>query len=1034
MRPAFTATHTHFSQPMKFPRPLLALLLAALPALAALAATPFPQPTNNEPGNPSPISPAEALAAIKLPPGFKATLFAAEPDVQNPIALAWDSRGRLWIAENYTYADNKKRFDLTMRDRILIFEDTKGDGRASSRKVFTDDIQMLTSIAIGHGGVWAMCPPNLVFIPDTNGDDVPSGPKQIVLDGFDPMHAMYHNFANGLKWGPDGWLYGRCGGSCPGEIGVPGTPAEQRVPLRGGLWRFHPQRKTFETIAHGATNPWGHDWNADGEPFFVNTVNGHLWHAFAGARFVGRSPGSTSPYTYELIDMHADHWHFDTGKKWTDSRGGKADAYGGGHAHIGAMVYQGDNWPAAYRGRLLTLNQHGRRINCERLERAESGYIGRHETDTVIFGDPWFRGLDLDYGPDGGVFVLDWSDTGECHDFTGVHRTSGRIYKITYGDPKPAAFTDLAKQSNAELIALHTHANEWFTRQARRELARRAATQALPAADIAALRSLFMRSPGINVKLRALFTLHTVGATDDAFLRTLLRHADDLVRAQAVKLLTDAWPLDRANALAPEPATAERCAPLLPELLRLAKEDSSATVRLALASTLQRLNVSQRPALASALVARAEDAMDHNLPLLVWFGLIQVAQADPTALASVASACEWPATRRLIARRLATDLEKNPAPLNALLTAVAERPAVLQADIFTGISEATAGLRQAPKPAAWDTFAEKISRSDNTLLKARLANLGALFGDARALAEARRIATDPKADVSARKLTLQTLIDQKAENLRPICEAALTTRALNAVAVRGLARENDPALGAKIVAALPTFIENERGSAFAALASRPAWALALLDAVARGEVERSAISASTLRDLRNHNHAGLNQRLAEVMKAIREAAEDKRKLITSFKARLTPEILAKADKSQGRAMYNLACAACHTLYGEGGKNGPDLTGAGRDNIDYLLENLLDPSAVVAPDYRVSQVFLKDARNLTGIIAARTERTLKLKTVTEVLDLDQRDITTIKDSALSLMPDGLLQALPPEQVPNLIAYLMFKAQVPLPGGK
>lgn len=320
------------------------------------------------------------------------------------------------------------------------------------------------------------------------------------------------------------------------------------------------------------------------------------------------------------------------------------------------------------------------------------------------------------------------------------------------------------------------------------------------------------------------------------------------------------------------------------------------------------------------------------------------------------------------------------------------------------------------------------------MLKAKLANLGALFGDARALAEARRIATDPKADVNARKLTLQTLIDQKAENLRPICEAALTTRALNAVAVRGLARENDPALGAKIVAALPTFIENERGSAFAALASRPAWALALLDAVARGEVERSAISASTLRDLRNHNHAGLNQRLAEVMKAIRDAAEDKRKLIASFKARLTPETLAKADKAQGRAMFNLACAACHTLYGEGGKNGPDLTGAGRDNLDYLLENILDPSAVVAPDYRVSQIFLKDGRNLTGIIAARTERTLTLKTVSETLDLDQRDITTIKDSALSLMPDGLLQALPPEQVPNLIAYLMFKAQVPLPGGK
>ena len=1016
---------------------LVALIVVLAPATlapTARAATPFPEPVNNEPGNPAPISPPEALAKIQLPPGFKATVFAAEPDVQNPIALTWDSRGRLWVAENYTYTDNKKRFDLSLRDRILVFEDTRGDGRGSSRKVFTDDIQMLTSIAIGHGGVWAMCPPNLFFIPDADGDDVPDGPKQIVLDGFDPMHAMYHNFANGLKWGPDGWLYGRCGGSCPGEIGVPGTPPEKRVPLRGGLWRFHPKTKTFETIAHGATNPWGHDWNADGEPFFVNTVNGHLWHAFAGARFVGRAPGSTSPFTYELIDMHADHWHFDTGRSWTESRAGKADAYGGGHAHIGAMVYRGDNWPAEYRGKLFTLNQHGRRMNCERLERDGSGYVARHEADTVVFGDPWFKGLDLDYGPDGGVFVLDWSDTGECHDFTGVHRTSGRIFKITYGDATRPAVGDLAKLSNAELIKLHTHANEWFTRLARRELARRTLTQPLPATDLATLRGIFTGSPGITHKLRALFTLHVIGADDGSFLRAQLRHADDLVRAQAVKLLTDTWPLDRANALASEPVTAAQCAPLLPELLRLAREDSSAAVRLALASTLQRLNVTQRPALASALVARAEDANDHNLPLLVWHGLIQVAAADPNALAGIARVCEWPTTRRLIARRLATDLETNSAPLNTLLAAATDAPAALQIDLLTGIAEATAGLRRVNKPAAWTAFTEKLSRDGNALLRAKIAVLGARFGDARALADARVLATDARADVSARKVALQTLIDQRAENLRDICESALTTRALNAVAVRGLARENDPALAAKIISALPTFIDNERASAVSVLASRSAWALALVEAVARGRVAPTVLTATTLRELRNHKLPALDASLKEINKGVREIDADKRKQIAEFKVRLTPAVLATADKGQGRAMFNLACAACHTLYGEGGKNGPDLTGAGRDNLDYLLENIIDPSAVVAPDYRVSEIRLKDERTLTGIITERTERTVTLKTVTEILALDRRDIASMRETLLSLMPDGLLQALPPGQVANLIAYLMAKEQVALPVGK
>ncbi|PYM11215.1 MAG: hypothetical protein DME18_14565 [Verrucomicrobia bacterium] len=180
-----------------------------------------------------------------------------------------------------------------------------------------------------------------------------------------------------------------------------------------------------------------------------------------------------------------------------------ANDLGGGHAHIGMMIYQGDNWPAEYRGRLFTLNLHGRRANQEILERRGSGYVGKHAPDFFIAGDPWFRGMELSYGPDGGAFVLDWSDTGECHEYTGVHRTSGRIYKITYdgkgsaaasavatgaspvapratggfsGAPKPARETravDLAKLSASELVNLHTHANEWFARQARLELAAR---------------------------------------------------------------------------------------------------------------------------------------------------------------------------------------------------------------------------------------------------------------------------------------------------------------------------------------------------------------------------------------------------------------------------------------------------------------------------------------------------------------------------------------------------------------------------------
>src|SRR5438093_1395893 len=221
-----------------------ALLLLLIPF--GLGASEFPVPYNSEPDPSGPMPAAEAAAKMHLPPGFKATVFAAEPDVQNPIAMAWDSRGRLWVAENFTYAEGGKKFDLNLRDRILIFEDQDGDGRFDTRKVFTDEVRMLTSIEVGRGGVWVLCPPQLLFIPDQHGDDVPDGAPEIVLDGFTVPPENYHNFANGLRFGPDGWLYGRCGASSPGEIGAPGTPASQRIPMRGTIWRYPPQRKVLE--------------------------------------------------------------------------------------------------------------------------------------------------------------------------------------------------------------------------------------------------------------------------------------------------------------------------------------------------------------------------------------------------------------------------------------------------------------------------------------------------------------------------------------------------------------------------------------------------------------------------------------------------------------------------------------------------------------------------------------------------------------------------------------------------------------------
>lgn len=1034
-------------------------VLIAGAAAVAYAADEFPVPYNTEKGaagqTPQPISPDEALSRIKLPNGFRATLFAAEPEVQNPIAMSFDSRGRLWVAENYTYADRPQRFDLRLRDRLLIFEDRDGDGRADSRKVFTDKLQMLSSVVHGYGGVWVMCPPALLFIPDRNGDDVPDGEPEVVLDGFVVAQENYHTFANGLKWGPDGWLYGRCGASCPGEIGVPGTPAEKRVPVRGGMWRFSPRTRAFETLTFGTTNPWGHDWDEHGELFFINTVNGHLWHMFPGAHFVRPHSLACNPRVYEAIDQHADHWHFDTGKGWMASRDGAANDLGGGHAHSGMLIYHGDNWPAAYRGKLLTINFHGRRINVERLERSGSGFVGRHEPDFALFGDPWFRGIELTCGPDGNVMVLDWSDTGECHEANGIHRTSGRIYKIvsTNGPAERRPIADVAALPAAELAALHRHNNEVLVREARRILIERRAAGTDVSTAIAPLRDQLGGNQSAALRLRAVWTLRLLGAIDDDQLQTMLHDGDEHVRAWAIRLLTDDWPLDLGTGGRPGRPDVQPPQKVYLEFVRLAKEDASGLVRLTLASTLQRLPVDRRADLASALVSRSVDANDHNLPLLVWFGLIPLGDRQPAALVNLFGTCQWPTTRRMIARRLTEDIEKNAGPLDALLALAVARPPAVQADLLAGMSEALAGWRKARKPGAWDALQQKLASDSapssakspaspltphnspltSTALHDRARDLSVLFGDGRALDEVRRIALDDKVDLVARKQALQALVDARPPDLRSICEKVLDVRYLNTIAARGLALNDDAEIGRRLVRSYRSFAIDDRPQVVGVLVSRAAWAGALLEAIKAGRFPRNDLSAYHARQIRALGDEAIDRQLVEAWGELRDSPADKRDLIERLKGELTPVALSRADASHGRALFVKACAACHTLYGEGGKRGPDLTGAQRQSLDYLLENIVDPSAAVPAEYRVSVFTLADGRTLSGIVSARTDRTLTIMTQTDTLSIERADIEDQKESPQSLMPDGLLQTLSPEQVRELFAYLMTRQQVALPAG-
>ncbi len=1021
---------------MKRPNPswlILIVLVVMRAQQKTAAADDFPLPRNTEAAAGAPMSARDAAAGFRVPKGFHVSVFAAEPDVRNPIAMAWDGRGRLWIAENYTYAERAQRFDLRQRDRVLIFEDADADGRFDRRTVFTDDVQMLASVELGLGGVWLLCPPRLLFVPDRNRDDRPDGPAEVVLDGFSVPAENYHTFANGLKWGPDGWLYGRCGASSAGQIGPPGTPEDLRVPIRGGLWRYHPHHKRFEALAHGTTNPWGHDWNALGELFFINTVNGHLWHMVPGAHFVRPHTVDPNPRAYAQIDQHADHWHWDHSKELILGAPGAGDSErGGGHAHSGVSIYLGDQWPAAYRGRLLTLNFHGRRVNVERLERSGSGYVGRHEPDMLLAEDRWFRGIDLSYGPDGGVFILDWSDTGDCHDHDGVHRDSGRIYKVTFGDPARKAAVDVSKLAESELAALHRHSNEWFVRQARRELAARSARGEALVDARAGLAELLRSGADPVLKLRALWSLYVIGDVDRDVLFTLLDHEHESIRAWAIRLLTDRFPIDSIFSRRIG-ADVETPADLLAKLTRMARDDGSGLVRLVLASTMQRLPVKRRGDLARALLSHAEDNSDHNLPPLIWTGLIPMADSDADAgeLASLASDCRQSAVVRLIARRLGEEIDSRPAPLDALLEATANRPREFRSEVVGGLVDALAGIRKAKKPAGWDGFQARLDTKGDSRLAERVRELNVLFGDGRALSEVKRLALDKHADLETRRTALRTLIDNRPGDLRAICERLVAERYLNVVAVRGLALFDDPEIGKSLARNYRAFHPSDRPVALEVLVSRPSFARALLEQIATGRIPRSDLTAFHARQIQSLGDNALSALLGSVWGEIRNSESARRVRINQLKQALDQRALGQADLGRGRAVYERVCATCHKLHGGGGEIGPDLTGSGRDNLDYLLENIVDPGATVSADFRMVVAAMRDGRVLNGLVRAQTPRTVTLQTQSEALILERSEIEALRPSSASLMPDGLLETLNSAEIRDLIAYLAHPTQVPLP---
>ncbi|WP_153557446.1 PVC-type heme-binding CxxCH protein [Roseimaritima sediminicola] len=960
------------------------------------------------------LEPEEAAQRMTVPEGFHVQLAAGEPQVHQPVALAMDPRGRIWVAEAYTYPQRAPEGEG--RDKIIILEDADRDGRFETRKEFATGLNLVSGLEVGFGGVWVGAAPYLMFIPDADGDDTPDGPPQILLDGFGYQDT--HETLNAFNWGPDGWLYGCHGVFTHSAVGPPGTPDEDRVRINAGVWRYHPTEHRFERFAEGTSNPWGVDFDDHGHAFITACVIPHLFHVIPGGRYHRQAGRHFNPHTYDDLKTIADHAHFSGnirdhawwGHEPADIPDATSDA-GGGHAHCGAMIYLGDNWPAEYRNSIYFNNIHGNRVNNDVLEREGSGFVGRHGKDFLFANDHWFRGINLRYGPDGSVYLIDWYDKNACHRATPEiwDRSNGRLYRVRYGDRRPVK-VDLAALPDDELVALQLHENDWYVRTARRLLQQRAAAGDISAAR-EALRQMMREQSEATRRLRALWCLHVTGGVPAADLLRLLQDPDEHVRCWAVRLSAES-----------------DTAPPLERWTELARNDSSALVRLSVASALQRLPAEQRWAVVEVLLSHGEDADDHNLPLLVWYAAEPLVTLDAQRAMRLARASHIPRVTRFLIRRAASEERTRGAAVQQLTDASAEMQTLILDEILRSLE----GQVKVAMPESWQAAYEALLDSGDADTVAKADQLALVLGDRRILPRMRAQLADAEADLPQRRQALEALLRVQDPDAAEALLTALDAPPLRAAAIRALAAYDHPQIAPRLIGLYPSLSVDMRQDVINTLASRPASALRLLAAVEQDKIAAGDLHAYTIRQLRSFGNEELNRRIASSWGTVRQSSEDKRKRIEALKAELTAARLAAADLSNGRRLFEKSCASCHVLFGNGGNIGPDITGSNRANLDYLLDTIVDPNALVGKDYQMSVLLTVDGRVINGLVQKETDTALTVRTVNDTVVIPKDDIESRELSASSLMPEQLLEALSTEQRRDLVAYLRSPTQVALKG--
>jgi len=957
--------------------------------------------------NPGPLSPREEQATLRVLKGFRVELAACEPEVVDPVALAFDEHGRLFVAEMRGYPNKGVGTGKVSSGRIRMLEDRDGDGFYEKSTLFAEGLRLPTSVMPYKGGLLVANPPDLIYLEDTDGDGK-ADRRRVLYTGFDL--ANIQQMLNGLQWGIDNWVHG-IAGSAGGTIKSVEKPELPAVVLRGRGVRLHPDKPgSLEPTSGGGQFGLAAD---DYGRFFTATNSNHLRHIVLPDHYLRRNP--FLPVTAVTLDI-PDHgavckvhrispfeaWRVERTTSRKDGPDSKrfspTELVPGGFitSACSPLVYRGGLFPEEYHGQSLVCDPANNIIHRDILNARGATFTARRgdaDCEFLASTDNWFRPVCLEHGPDGAIYVADFyrevietplSLTDDMIKRLNLHsRDRGRLWRIVPDGFKRRASPDLGRMTEAELVKNLVDRNAW-----RRMTAQRLLVQRQNKSVAAAVRTLARTTTLPQGVVHCLWTLDGLGelADDDVILG--LKHATGGVRENALRLA------DRRL-----DSTAVRDAVLT------MTEDADPRVRFQLCFT---LGESQQPAVVAALARLARQPAD-SWTQTAW--LSSAAQSAPGLLENLVRDDSFQKTGGNVLSQLAfiVGARGENAGLERTLNLVggAGRRAAWQSAVLEGLGR---GLQNSRRSL------DDLWTKPPAALKKSLDGVRAFFDEAaRDARDARR---PPEARLSAVRLLALAPPATTMDSLETLLSPT-ESQDLQLAAVRAIAGKAD----ARVASVLLTSWDNAspvvRREVLEALFARSERLQALLTAIEHNKVKAGQLEPARLAQLRKHPDPKLRDRAVKLL--IGQATPERRKIVEAYR----PALELKRDAVRGKAIFKKTCATCHRLENEGNEVGADLLAALRNKTaETLLVDILDPSRDVDPRYIEYLLTTKSGKSMSGLIAAETASSVTLRRAEKAEDVVLRSqIESIQATAKSLMPEGLETQLARQDLADLIGYLL-----------